>query len=372
MGATASISAGLTEAQAARLNTALVLVPPSSVCFEVASKLLASSGCRVTGTAVVPAPRATMRHHLHSFAKAALVTTPAELELTEAAHALFAEQFGVSWAACLSAGLVLNAAQMAATNQRAAAPAEGMPVVQLADGLDVTHFAADLEVLEDGSGPAKADTFVVNASIESHLRRMAFVGQVDAAAAEAERATRVFQIAWDPEQTSWTALRSSLCEGPSSLAGFLSASHAALGLAAPPSPRTALVHMSEGPLQAMLERRVWLPESKLRDDPLASRALFGGCDELALTLLLTNPPIDLPGYPTGHAFEITRGMETGPAVEFCIAYAKLKPAPPRALRQEPVESEIGWDGDDSSSDSDDGEGETLSEKLPHYLRPVDA
>jgi len=293
-------------------NTALVFVKPhaaTDACEAFVRQHLAAAGVSVVDAGVKSAAEIEasklIDQHYGSLARIAMELQPADVDLSPAALAAFAETYGVDWSTALGSALRNDVAmEELGVNGMALEPLwRGGVQCKLAPGTYVSRL--------DGVGKP---LYTLNGFYPA--MRQAYV--------EESAEVRYLVCEWEEAELSWKGFRREVI-GATNPADAAAGSARAellsrwkeLGLPAAPTLGNNGVHASAGPLEGLKERCVWAGGS-LETDALAA-ALTGGANvpRATLSAWLDDNPVVTMGGETDKIYDLTEEMGTEAVVALC-------------------------------------------------------
>eukprot|EP00658_Telonema_sp_P-2_P044738 TRINITY_DN3263_c0_g1_i2.p1 TRINITY_DN3263_c0_g1~~TRINITY_DN3263_c0_g1_i2.p1 ORF type:complete len:726 (+),score=195.94 TRINITY_DN3263_c0_g1_i2:32-2209(+) len=220
-----------------------------------------------------------------------------------------------AWDQAVSVGQVINA-ERAMLELGAIKPSvlnarwESIPAdkkVEIAPGAIVGHLA-------------EAEMFIVNGHYP-HLRD-SFISS--------ESPIHTWVLEWREEDLSWVDFMECVIgsqdpeEAPTeSLVGFLFNNWSSLGLAACPVAGDVGIHASAGPLQALVERRVWFKQ-QLETDPFTVECLVKrGVSRETFQTWVSNEVVAVSSHLRGRAFDLLSGKQTSEAANIIADAAEF-------------------------------------------------
>lgn len=289
-----SLPTGCQEEIDAVRNTALVLVKPHADhpnVFKVVKELLSAQIQGLTFDNVVDVDAALIRtkdivnRHYRTISFYASRCAPADIEVDPAVQQAFEGAFGVQWAHAVTSGHVWNA-DAALHMLGGISPTEllerwnaNTQRMKLCSGAYVCRFAGDGE---DG------DTFVING----------FYPHVSAMFTAPTTRVRCYVISWPEKTVTWETFRNAVVGNTdpakaraSSIRGVLASRWMKLGLKHPLNMTENGIHASASPLEAAVERHLWLG-TPLEQDTLSTLWSRHGISPAQLMRWTTNPIIE--------------------------------------------------------------------------------
>ncbi|RNE97919.1 nucleoside-diphosphate kinase [Trypanosoma rangeli] len=257
----------------------------------------------VSGTEI--ASQQMMYKHYRTIARYAVKVPPMSINVGTQNRAMFQEAFGIAWKDALRSGRVWNAETAIHTLGEVSAEELNMmwgsatKTLKLAPGAYVAYFAPENVYVINGFYPYLRDTYgAEDANVTCYI------------------------VTWPEARMTWRAFREELVGStnpsnapPDSLRGLIRDRWQELGLRYPPTTTDNGVHASAGPLEAVLERHLWM-RTPLSHDPLTLRLQGCGLTGALLYRWGSNQEVTLGGkWLSSCVFDLLENKQTSEMVD---------------------------------------------------------
>lgn len=251
------------------------------------------------------ASRHVMEQHYGTIAKYAAVLTPDLIELSPKTMQEFQERFGMSWKELVRSGRVWNADS----------------ALRILGDISSTElyemWCSCTDVLKVAPG-----AYVARLSEENAFVINGFFPYIRDSYERKDAKVTCYVVSWLEEHLTWRSFREELvgCTNPAkapstSLRGLIQNRWRELGLQGIPTTTNNGVHASAGPLEAVLERYLWIG-SPLTHDPLTLRLQERGLTGALLYGWRSNPAVVMAdGVRSGHVFDLLENLQTSEVVD---------------------------------------------------------
>nr|CCC93847.1 conserved hypothetical protein [Trypanosoma congolense IL3000] len=303
-------------------NRALLFVKPHANTAETRSlveeRLMQVCGMQVisqhhvSGSEV--AAKCLMKQHYGTIARYAVTCTPESIQLTTETEQEFQKRFGRCWGDVLQGGRVWNAD----TAMRILGDISSTELYEL--------WCSCTETMKLTPG-----TYVARLSRENAFLINGFFPYLQDSYEREDANVTCYVVSWLESRMTWRSFREDVvgCTNPerahpNSLRGLIRDHWHTLGLKGPCTTTDNGVHASAGPLEAVLERHLWV-NSPLTHDPFTLRLEERGLTGALLYGWRTNPVVVMgDGSRRGCVFDLLENLQTTEVVDLmCDAEQKL-------------------------------------------------